>query len=147
MKQITSFFLQDESPTLIRFAALAPRSGYAFITDTRIANFTNYVTIGKLISPLKVFKICSKVHSVDVFLNLILFSCSWFLSVAIFLSFLIISKLKSFHWPRTESLDTFGKNCLPKQDISLFPLALKVGQYWVGTKSTSKIVNAVRISH
>ena len=55
MKQITNSFLQDESPTLIRFAALAPRSGYAFITDTRIANFTNYVTIGKLMAPLKVF--------------------------------------------------------------------------------------------
>ena len=78
MKQITNFFLQDESPTLLLFAALTPRSGYAFITDTRIVNFTNYVTIGKLISPLKVFKICSKVHSVDLFLNLILFSCNIF---------------------------------------------------------------------
>ena len=69
----------------------------AFITGTMIATFTNYVTIRKLASPLRLFKLCLKVHSVIVSFNLILFTCSWFLSAAIFLFILIISNLKSFY--------------------------------------------------
>lgn len=93
---------------LIWFAILAHGSGHAFAGSTMMGNFANYATIWKLTSSLKLFKICPKVNSSNVFLSLISFSCYWFLSVAIFL--LNILNLKSFHCSRRESLDTFEKN-------------------------------------